>query len=181
METITELMVGIEDEFRWISGNWPHGSLAENAVSARIPAGFFKDVWAVAQNGDKVQRQRSLAMALMIGSALLRPLEAADTDVNKELDHDEFQRLVDEAGAELYRARAMRLVDDEFRWHIMDEVRPKRERVADTPDEVIPSKRRQADESDEEYVPYEEYRTKKDGEKGEKKDDDRMSGSSESQ
>ena len=178
--SVDELVVGIEDEFRWTSGNWPHGSLAENAVTARVPAGFFRDVWAVAQNGDKVQRQRSLAMALMIASALLRPLEAADTDVNKELGHDEFQRLVDEAGAELYRARAMRLVDDEFQWHITDEVRPKRD-PPDTPDEVIPSKRRQADESDEEYVPYEEYRTKKDGEKGEKKDDDRMSGSSESQ
>ncbi len=87
---------------------------------------------------------------------------------------------MDEAGAELYRARAARLVDDEFLWHITGEVRPKRDPL-DTPDEVIPSKRRQADESDEEYVPYEEYRTKKDGEKGEKKDDDRMSGSSESQ
>ena len=59
-------------------------------------------------------------------------------------------------------------------------MRPKRD-PPDTPDEVIPSKRRQADESDEEYVPYEEYRAKGVGEKGEKKDDDRMSGSGESQ
>ena len=29
--SMDELMVGIEDEFRWTSGNWPHGSLAENA------------------------------------------------------------------------------------------------------------------------------------------------------
>ncbi len=175
-----ELLVRIEDECRWTSGNWPHGSLAENAVTARVSAGFFRDVWAVAQNRNKDNRQRSLAMAVCIASALLRPLKAADTDVKTVLGHDEFQRLVDEARAELHRARAMRLVDDEFQWHITDEVRPKRD-SPDTPDEVIPSKRRQADESDEEYVPYEEYRTKKDGEKGEKKDDDRMSGSSESQ
>ena len=40
---------------------------------------------------------------------------------------------------------------------------------------------RSSEESDSEYVPYEEYRTRKDGEKGQKKDDDRMSDSSESQ
>ena len=119
---ITELMVGIEDDLIWTSGNWPHGLLAVDAVSARVPAGFFRDVWAVAQNGNKGNRHRSLAMALCIASALLRPLKAADTDVKTVLGHDEFQRLVDEAGAELYRARAMRLVDSEFQWHIMDEV-----------------------------------------------------------
>ena len=62
-------------------------------------------------------------MALCIASALLRPLKAADTDVKTVLGHDEFQRLVDEARAELYRARAMRRVDDEFQWHIVGEVK----------------------------------------------------------
>ncbi len=65
-------------------------------------------------------------MALCIASALRQPFgpwRTADTDVKTVLGHDEFQRLVDEAGAELYRARAMRLVDDEFQWHIMDEVK----------------------------------------------------------
>ncbi len=118
-----ELLVRIEDECRWTSGNWPHGSLAEDAVTAHVPAGLFRDVWAVAQNGDKENRQRSLAMAICITSALLRPLEAADTNVKTVLGHDKFQRLVDEARAELSCARAMRSVDDEFQYHIMDEVK----------------------------------------------------------
>ena len=62
-------------------------------------------------------------MAVCIASALLRPLKAADTDVKTVLGHDEFQRLVDEAWAELCRARATRCVDDEFQCHIMVEVK----------------------------------------------------------
>ena len=167
---ITELMVGIEDEFRWISGNWPHGSLAENAVSARVPAGFFKDVWAVAQNGDKANRQRSLAMALMIASALLRPLQAADTNVNKELGHDKFQRLVDEASGELWRARGRRLADDTFERHIMvDEVPMDEVPVDEVPVDEVPMDEvpvdevpgRSSEESDSECMSYEEYRTRK--------------------
>ncbi len=178
---ITELMTNIEDDLIWTSGNWPQDELAKDAVSARVPAGFFRDVCAVARNGDKVQRQRSLAMALMIASALLRPLQAAGTDVNKELDHDEFQRLVDEAGAELCRARAVRLVDDEFEWHITVEAMDERPAQDNAEEEASLAAERRAEESDSECVPYEEYRTRKDGEKGEKKDDDRMSGSSGSQ
>ena len=76
---MSEFAVRIQDECRWTSGNWPHGSLAEDAVTAHVLAGLFRDVWAVAQNGNKENRQRSLAMAICITSALLRPLEAADT------------------------------------------------------------------------------------------------------
>ena len=102
--SIDELMQSIEDDWIWEEGNWPHHELA-GALSGRVPAGCYRDVWAVAENGNKIQRQRTLAMALMIASALLRPLQAADTNANKEPGHDKFQRLVDEASGELWRAR----------------------------------------------------------------------------
>ena len=102
---MSEFVVRIRGECRWTTGNWPHGSLAEDAVTAHVPAGLFRDVWAVAQNGNKENRQRSLAMAICITSALLRPLEAADTNVEAVLGHDKFRRLVDEASAELLCAR----------------------------------------------------------------------------
>ncbi len=39
--SVDELMCSPEDELAWTSGNWPPDSLAEDAVTARVPAGFF--------------------------------------------------------------------------------------------------------------------------------------------
>ncbi len=103
--SVDELIHSPEDGLAWYSGSWPPGSLGEDAVVARVPAGIFADVWAAARGGNKTTKPRSLAMALCIASALLQPLKAADTDVKTVLGHDEFQRLVDEAGAELDCAR----------------------------------------------------------------------------
>ncbi len=103
--SVDELIVSMEDEFAWTSGCWPPGSLAEHAVTARIPAGTFANVWAVAQNGKWPSKSRCLAMALCICAEFIQPLEHTEYDVNTVLGHDEFQRLVDEAGSELDRAR----------------------------------------------------------------------------
>ncbi len=95
-----------EDELAWASGSWPPGSLGEDAIVARVPAGTFMDVWAAAQGGNRTSRPRALAMALCIASALIQPLpERTDCDLKKVLGHNNFQGLVDEARAELDRAR----------------------------------------------------------------------------
>ena len=184
--SIDQLMQPIEDD-------WQAEEFADEfagALSGRVPAGACRDVWALAVNGKYLQRQRTLAMALMIVSALRQPgrLDVhPDTTVDKELDHDKFQRLVDEASDELWRARGRRLADDTFEWHIMldeevpivpvDELQvPVEQDVPMVTEDEVPV----LSDSDSEYVSYEEYRTRKDGEKGQKKDDDRMSDSSES-
>ena len=82
-----------------------------------------------------------------------------DTTVDKELDHDKFQRLVDEASDELWRARGMRLIDDTWMGHItLDEEVPIApvDELQDivTVDEVP---ERSSDESDSECMSYEEY------------------------
>ncbi len=103
--SVDELISSPQDELAWTCGNYPPGFLGDDAVVARVPAGTFVDVWVAAQEGNKTTRPRSVAMALCIASALIQPLERADTDVKTVLGHDEFQRLVDEARAELDRAR----------------------------------------------------------------------------
>ncbi len=69
-----ELINKPEDEFAWASGSWPPGSLGEDAIVARVPAGTFMDVWAAAQGGNRTSKPRALAMALCIASALIQPL-----------------------------------------------------------------------------------------------------------
>ena len=102
---VDELIVSMEDELTWTSGCWPPGSLAEYAITARIPAGTFANVWAVAQNGNKRSMSRCVAMALCICAEFIQPLEHPEYNINRVLCHDDFQRLVDEAGSELDRAR----------------------------------------------------------------------------
>ena len=102
---VDELIVSMEDELTWTSGCWPPGSLAEYAITARIPAGTFANVWAVAQNGNKRSMSRCVAMALCICAEFIQPLEHPEYNINRVLGHDDFQRLVDEAGSELDRAR----------------------------------------------------------------------------
>ncbi len=100
-----ELLGSPEDEMAWTSGHWPPGCLARDAIMARVPAGTFRHVWAVAHGGNKASRSRCLALGLCIAAALVQPLEHADTTVETLLDHDQFQQLVDEARGELGRAR----------------------------------------------------------------------------
>ena len=90
-----------EDSLAWTCGDWPPGSLDEYAAVARIPAGTFVDVWAAAQGGNTTTRPRAVAMVLF------KPLLERATDVKTVLGHDEFSRLLDEARAELARARAL--------------------------------------------------------------------------
>ena len=104
-------------------------------------------------------------MALMIASALLRPLQAADTTVDKELGHDKFQRLVDEASGELWRARG------EFLWTniMLDEVPMDEVPVDEVPVDEVPMDEvpvdevpgRSSEESDSEYMSYEENLSRK--------------------
>ena len=96
-----------DDALAWTSGNWPVGSLDKYAVVARIPVGTFVDVWAAAQGSNTTTRPRAAAMALCITAALSKPLLKRTTDVNTVLGHNEFSRLLDEARAELARARAL--------------------------------------------------------------------------
>jgi len=116
----------------------------------------------------------------MIASALRLPgrLDVhPDTTVDKELDHDKFQRLVDEASDELWRARGMRLIDDTWMGHIMPWMhlteRSSDESDSDAVDEAVDAvdalqemvdaitvdeiPERSSDESDSECMSYEEY------------------------
>ena len=103
---VDELVVSMEDESAWTGGCWPERSLAEYAITARIPAGTFANVWAVAQNGKWPSKSRCLAMALCICAEFQEHLEHPEYNIiNRLLGHDDFQRLVDEAGSELGRAR----------------------------------------------------------------------------
>ena len=104
---VDELIGWPDDTLAWTSGDWPAGSLDEYAAVARIPAGTFVDVWAAAQGGNTTTRPRAAAMALCIAAALFKPLLERATDVKTVLGHDEFSRLLDEARAELARARAL--------------------------------------------------------------------------
>ena len=102
---VDELIVSMEDELTWTSGCWPPGSLAEYAITARIPAGTFANVWAASENGNWRSMSRCVVMALCICAEFIQPLEHPEYNINRVLCHDDFQRLVDEAGSELDRAR----------------------------------------------------------------------------
>ncbi len=102
---VDQLICRPEDSLAWTCGDWPPGSLDEYAAVARIPAGTFVDVWAAAQGGNNTTRPRAVAMALCIAAALPKPLKHADLRV--VLGHNEFSRLLDEARAELDRARVL--------------------------------------------------------------------------
>jgi hypothetical protein len=102
---VDELIVSMEDELTWTSGCWPPGSLAEYAITARIPAGTFANVWAASENGNWRSMSRCVVIALCICAEFIQPLEHPEYNINRVLCHDDFQRLVDEAGSELDRAR----------------------------------------------------------------------------
>ena len=57
--SVDELTVSMEDEFAWTSGCWPPGSLAEYAITARIPAGTFAN-----RVGRSAKRQMALQVPL---------------------------------------------------------------------------------------------------------------------
>ncbi len=102
--SIDQLMQPIEDD-------WQAEEFADEfagALSGRVPAGAYRDVWALAVNGKYLQRQRTLAMALMLACSLRRGrLGVADSTVDNELEAVEgfWTRLVNEAALELWKQR----------------------------------------------------------------------------
>ena len=102
--SIDQLMQPIEDD-------WQAEEFADEfagALSGRIPAGAYRDVWALSVNGKYLQRQRTLAMALMLACSLRRGrLGVADSTVDNELEAVEgfWTRLVNEAALELWKQR----------------------------------------------------------------------------
>ncbi len=102
--SIDQLMQPIEDD-------WQAEEFADEfagALSGRIPAGAYRDVWALSVNGKYLQKQRTLAMALMLACSLRRGrLGVADSTVDKELEAVEgfWTRLVNEAALELWKQR----------------------------------------------------------------------------
>ncbi len=167
--SIDQLMKPIEDD-------WQAEEFADEfagALSGRIPAGAYRDVWALSVNGKYLQKQRTLAMALMLACSLRRGrLGVADSTVDNELEAVEgfWTRLVNEAALELWKQRQN--IMPCMHMHLLTE-RSSDESDSDAVDEAVDAvdalqemvdaitvdeiPERSSDESDSEYMSYEEY------------------------